>query len=425
MNTTVLLDQEQHAHGNVVRALLKIEGEAPTDANRTRLNLSIVLDRSGSMHGAKLHAAREAAALLVQRLAPEDVVSVVAYDDNVRTVAQPAQGTQQLSHVIRSIEAGGSTNLSGGWLRGRDYAAGNVAPKTASRVLLLTDGLANVGITDHDQLVGLCAGANENGIRTSTIGFGRDYDEVLLGRMAEAGGGHMHYIEHADQAAAIFAEELAGLLSLAAQNLTLNIAPCAAVRQVAVHHSYPRCQTPSGLRLELGDLYAREPKLVLVEFLLPTTAQDPLEVARLVLQGTVIGADGSVKQQEIALDITTSFAEGPVSNAEVRRELLLLEAAKVRAEVLEDQRRGNYDVAMHKMLKVSEKLVQYSAGDAQVEEEAADIKLLAERMSEEKWTAAESKYMYQRSYDSSRAMRKKQEHIARLQRQKPESGPNA
>jgi Ca-activated chloride channel family protein len=86
MQTSVLLDQQPHPHGHIVHALLKIEGTAPTQSNRTPLNISIVLDRSGSMQGPKLLAARDAAALLVQRLAPEDAVSVVAYDDVVRTI---------------------------------------------------------------------------------------------------------------------------------------------------------------------------------------------------------------------------------------------------------------------------------------------------------------------------------------------------
>src|SRR5688572_25940058 len=111
MKTTISLDQEPQHQGCIVRALLKVEGDVPTAANRTPLNLSIVLDRSGSMHGPKLHAAREAAALLVQRLAPEDMVSVVAYDDTVTTVSMPttASGTN-VTAAIRNIDAGGSTN---------------------------------------------------------------------------------------------------------------------------------------------------------------------------------------------------------------------------------------------------------------------------------------------------------------------------
>jgi Ca-activated chloride channel family protein len=420
MKTELLLDQEIHPQGYVVHALLKIEGEAPRASNRTPLNLSIVLDRSGSMGGPKLSAARDAAAMLVQRLAPEDIVSVVAYDNHVATVAEPASGTNaQLTNEIRNIQAGGSTNLSGGWLRGRDYVSRNYTPKHANRVLLLTDGLANVGITDHDQLVGMCAQANEHGIRTTTIGFGQDYDENLLGRMAEAGGGHMHYIEHSDQAAAIFGEELSGLLSLAAQNLTLTIQPADAAAMVAVHHSYPRYETADGLRLELGDLYAREPKLVLIEMLVTAGPSAAVDVARLTLQAAVLAEDGSIKQQEIVVNVTTSPADGPVSNAEVRRELLLLEAARVREEALADQRNGNYHAAFDKMQRMSEKLRAAGLNDAQVEEEAADLQLMSAQMSPDSWGVAETKYMHQRAYDSSKATRAKMQHIARTKRQKP------
>src|SRR5436190_18176888 len=100
MKTTLQLDQEPVPQGNIVRALLKIEGDAPAAGNRTPLNLAIDLDRSGSMNGHKLHAAREAAALLVQRLAPTDTVHVVTYDDTVATI-DPAE--------IRNIVSGGST----------------------------------------------------------------------------------------------------------------------------------------------------------------------------------------------------------------------------------------------------------------------------------------------------------------------------
>jgi Ca-activated chloride channel family protein len=421
MKTELLLDQEAHPQGYVVHALLKIEGEAPGTANRTPLNISIVLDRSGSMDGSKLHAARDAAAMLVQRLAPEDMVSVVAYDDQVTTVAEPASGTSvHLTNQIRAIHAGGSTNLSGGWLRGRDHVACNNTPKNANRILLLTDGLANVGITDHERLVGMCAQANEHGIRTTTIGFGQDYDENLLGRMAEAGGGHMHYIEHSDQAAAIFGEELSGLLSLAAQNLTLTIQPTDAAAMVAVHHSYPRYETADGLRLELGDLYAREPKLVLIEMLVTSLAPAAVDVARLTLQAAVLGENRSIEQQEIVINVTTS-ADGPVSNAEVRREMLLLESARVRQDALADQQRGDYNAAFEKMQHMSEKLRAAGLDDAQVQEEAADLHLMSAQMTAETWGMAETKYMHQRAYDSSKAMRAKMQHIARTKRQKPDA----
>ena len=120
MKTSVVPDHQLATErmGYVVRALLKFEGDAGENDSKAPLNLSLVLDRSGSMSGAKLRYARKAAAFLVRRLRPEDVVSVVAYDDAVTTVSEPATGGQQagLAAEIEAIRTGGSTNLSGGWL---------------------------------------------------------------------------------------------------------------------------------------------------------------------------------------------------------------------------------------------------------------------------------------------------------------------
>src|SRR5678816_4606718 len=127
MHHTVLVDYELVVaqQGFIVRALLKLEGKAPTPDNRIPLNLSVVLDRSGSMAGDKLAAARDAAAMLVQRLHPTDTVSVVAYDDGVITVADTAHGAWQSTfpHPIQHLTTGGRTNLSGGWLCGRELVA--------------------------------------------------------------------------------------------------------------------------------------------------------------------------------------------------------------------------------------------------------------------------------------------------------------
>jgi Ca-activated chloride channel family protein len=256
--------------GWLLRALLKIEGEVRAAEDRAPLNLSLVLDRSGSMNGAKLSAVKEAATLLVQRLAPTDTLSLVAYDDGVSVVAPPAAGSEQphLVQQIRAITVGGMTNLSGGWLQGRKFVADHAREGSVNRILLLTDGLANVGITDPQKLIGLCREAAAQGVTTTTIGFGEGYDEDLLSAMADAGGGGAYYIEQPDQAPGVFDEELQGLLSIAAQNVTVEISTTDAVEACRVLHSYPSTQANGVLSLQVGDLYAREPRPVLVEFLL-------------------------------------------------------------------------------------------------------------------------------------------------------------
>lgn len=421
MKTTIMLEHEPYGAGgasgggdggaaaHVVRALLRIEAEPRSDQARVPLNLSIVLDRSGSMAGAKLAAAREAAALLVRRLWPEDVVSVVAYAEGVMTIAPPATGAEQegLPRRIEAIRSGGSTNLSGGWLRGRELVGQNLRKEGVNRVLLLTDGLANVGIVDPDALTGLCAAARREGITTTTIGFGADYDEHLLRAMADAGGGNTYYIERPDQAPGIFEEEIQGLLSLAAQNLAVTVMPAPAASVTAVHHDYRRAPAENGVRLELGDLYAREPRSLLLEFLVRTrpgpVPAEEAAVATVCVTGHVITSSGDVEHREIRLPITFSPAEGPRVNPEVRRELMLIRTARARQEALERRARGDFDGASTVLSEIAAALELGWVHDPELAEEAADLRAMARKFYLRDITVRDAKYLYQRSYDNLRS----------------------
>jgi len=409
MKTTVLLDHEPVADGGwMVHALLRIEGEAPKDRDRTPLNLSLVLDRSGSMWGEKLDAATRAAAMLARRLAPEDVVSVIAFDDHVDVVAPPATGEaqEQLPDLIRGIQPGGSTNLSGGWLRGRDLVADCLREGGVNRVLLLTDGMANVGITDPDQLVGLCASATRLGIGTTTIGFGEDYDEDLLKAMADAGRGGTYYIEKVDQASGVFEEELEGLLSIAAQNVRVTVEPGADASFVKVLHDYPSHAEGQILTLEVGDLYAREPRRVLMEFLLPPeapAAEGTAQVGRVTVTAHVITEAGGVELHEITLPLTLSPEEGGRVEPEVRKELLLLEAARLRREALEARERGDWGTAAQALRGYGNRVAAAGLQDPEVLEEARDLEGMAASFDRAEVDAADVKYMKQRAYSRQRS----------------------
>lgn len=416
MKTSVLLDHEPVAGGRVVRALLRVEADATPPGDRLPLNLSLVLDRSGSMHGGKLEAARSAAAQLVRRLAPEDTVSVVAYDDEVRTVAMPATGTAQadLPRRIESIRTGGSTNLSGGWLRGHELVRENLRERGVNRVILLTDGQANAGLTDPQQLTGLAAQGRQAGVTTTTVGFGADYDEKLLRAMADAGGGNTYYIEERDQATAIFADELQGLLSLGAQNVAIRVEPEPAARVAAVYHDYPSSAQDGTLRLELGDLYAREPKPLLVELLVGDDADGSVLVATFIVSGDVVTSDG-VERRTITLPITVAMSEGARVEPEVRREMLLISAARARRQAMELRDQGNLPAAASALRATGTMLRTDVAfgSDAEVAEEAGDLETLAASFDMHAVSEADMKYMYQRSHDSMRGRRSKAELIRR------------
>lgn len=420
MKPSVLLDYQAAVErdGFVVRALLKLEGQAPQNG-RAPLNISLVLDRSGSMAGPKLHFAREAAAMLVRRLSPEDVVSVVTYDDQVDTLASPARGDGQVSlaNTIRHIGSGGSTNLSGGWLKGREHLQqGRTLDERikANRLVLLTDGLANVGITDGNQLVGLCRQALENGVTTTTIGFGADYDEQLLRSMADAGGGNTFYIETPDQAPGVFEEEIEGLLSLAAQNISIEVRPTDDVELVRVHHDVPAHQIEGGFALEFGDLYAREPRSVLIEFFAPCVLDSTQrEIARIIMRADVLTAEGGVEHQEITIPIASTLSAEGHSEPEIQRQVLLLSAAKAREEALRRRDMGDFGGAEHVLRETSAALSVAACEAPEVSEQAGDLNALADQMRENSFSLREEKYMRQRAYNAHRGKQLYEEKLRR------------
>ncbi len=416
MNTRIRLDHEPVADGGyVVRALLRINGEAPDAGDRPPLNLAVVLDRSGSMAGlGKLERAKEAASLLVRRLADDDLVSIIAYDDEVRTHAARVPGArrQELLARVADLDTGGSTNLSGGWLRGRELVAADLTDGGVNRVLLLTDGLANVGITDPGQLRDLVASAAAKGVSTTTIGFGVDYDERLLRSLAEAGGGSTYYIELPDQAPAVFEAEIEGLMALAAQNVTVTLVAGAAVEHATALHGYPRQQTDDGaLVLELGDLYAHEPRSLLVEFLINDDGAGEIDVATFTIEGYVLLPGGRIEKRTITLPVVVTRGKAAVVDPEVRREALLLEAARAREDALEDRARGAFDQGARTLRHIAEKLAPSAPDDPQIQDEIDDLHDLARKFDDEQVTLADAKWMYQRAYGSAQSKRATMERV--------------
>jgi Ca-activated chloride channel homolog len=204
-------------------------------------------------------------------------------------------------------------------------------------------------------------------VSTTTIGCGVGYDERLLRAMAEAGGGSTYYIEAPDQAPAVFETEIAGLMTLAAQNVTVTVETAAAVEHAKVLHRYPRQPTTDGsLRLELGDLYALEPKSLLMEFLISGDDGAEVDVATLTAEGYVLLPNGGVEKRVVKLPIRVVRSGAAVADPEVRREILLLEAARVREDALQDRARHASAEGAAKLRRVAERLAPSAASDAAI-----------------------------------------------------------
>jgi Ca-activated chloride channel homolog len=206
----------------LVRVLPPSIGMAVT---RPGLNLGLAIDRSGSMAGQKQQFALEAACYAVEQLLPGDRVAVTIFDDKIETIVPNtvAENKAAICSRIRQVYARGSTALHGGWTEAGMQVAGHLNPSCLNRVILLTDGLANVGETNADRIGSDVSGLSSRGVGTSAMGIGEDYDEDLLEAMARSGDGNFYHIQSVDQLPLFFGAELQGLAGTLGAKVSLGI----------------------------------------------------------------------------------------------------------------------------------------------------------------------------------------------------------
>lgn len=192
---------------------------------RTPLNLAIVLDKSGSMSGAKIEKTRQAAMQLVDRLGADDYLSVITYSDSVDVLfeSQKVEDPERLKSRISRISSSGSTALYAGVEAGAKELARHFSTKRINRVILLSDGLANVGPKNPADLRRLGRELSERGIAVTTVGVGDDYNEDLMAGLAEASDANYYYVQDTEKLSEIFAKELGELTTVAAREVRIEI----------------------------------------------------------------------------------------------------------------------------------------------------------------------------------------------------------
>lgn len=240
------------------RRYLQISLRAPRAAQgRAPVGLALVLDRSGSMGGSKWPQARAAALQALDRLTPQDRVALVVFDDRVDTLLPLTPvlplTRQQAQQLLAGIGPRGSTDLAGGWLIGCGLIGQEDKAARLRRCFLLTDGEANVGITDPAQLSQHASALRQLGVITSTFGVGDDYHEALLGGLADAGGGAFHDIAQAASIPAILGRELGDALAVVCADTQVRLSwqdPLA----VTVLGPWHSTAAEWALTLHLGDL---------------------------------------------------------------------------------------------------------------------------------------------------------------------------
>jgi len=265
-NPVVLAGEKQTGYLRV--AMKGFELDDPSQ--RTPVNVAIVLDKSGSMSGQKIDKAKEAAIMAIQRLRPDDIVSVVVYDHTVSVVvpATKVSDREAIFAAIRRINAGGNTALFAGVSKGAHEVRKFLDDQRVNRIILLSDGLANTGPSSPGDLAQLGESLMREGISVTTIGLGIDYNEDLMTRLAAASDGNNYFAEEARDLDNVYAREFGEVLSVIAQEVGLRIECAEGVRPVRV---LGREADINGrvITAALNQLYSRQTKYILIEVELP------------------------------------------------------------------------------------------------------------------------------------------------------------
>lgn len=335
----VELDRSVLPAGAEQTAVVKITLEAPPAprmADRPPVNLTLVLDRSGSMSGSKIENAREAAIEAVRRLGGRDIFSLVIYDHEVETLvpARSAQYVEWIETRIRAIQPRGNTALFSGVSQGAAEIRKHLGGPYVHRILLLSDGLANVGPSSPEDLARLGAALVKEGISVTTIGVGTDFNEDLMTQLARTSDGNHYFVESSGDLPRIFAQELGDVLSVVASQVEIEVECPGGVVPLRIIGRDGQI-FGNKVQLQMNQLYGGQEKYVLVEVRVPAAlagSSAPIASARCLYQNTLsqqpesvtagvdarFSADEAVVRESADLDVNRAYIHNEIAETRER-----------------------------------------------------------------------------------------------------------
>jgi Ca-activated chloride channel family protein len=355
-------------HKSTVYLKVGLHGqEVGANARRPPVNICLAIDRSGSMAGEKLVRARDGAIAALRRLSPEDTVSVVAYDDTVDVLVPASAASQRgiIEQGILALQPGGSTALYAGVVKCAQQVRSRFAPDRVNRVILLSDGQANVGPSSPAALGALGGELMAEGISVSTVGLGLDYNEDLMTELALRSDGRHTFVEHASDLTAFLDGELTAVTSVVASEVDLSIRCRGGVRPVRVL-GRPATIVGSLAHALFGKVYGGREHFLVVELEVPAAAAGgdrPLADVELTYRDLVSGSAQHEKVSPSArFSASAKDVDAHLDNTVMGVvEIAMADLASERALALRDQ--GQIDEAQNILnqnaVRLQQKAQQY------------------------------------------------------------------
>ena len=410
MNVKALLDVDMVALEAADKVTLMLDLTAPANpAQSTRPGqaIQVVLDRSGSMEGQPLDAAKGSLLKLVSRLAPQDAFGLVAFDDSalviVPTRTMADHHMPSLRKSIRDLQTGGSTDISAGYLMGLRELT-RVQATGGSTLLLISDGHANAGEQDPKFFQEVSTKSATEKVTTSTIGLGNGYDETILEALAQGGGGAHRFAGSIDEAVGAIAAEVDDLLDKTIVNAVLRVTPTSAMSgapAIEIVQRLPYWKDGETFVVQLGDLYSGENRRFIIDLDVPGIASLGLcKIADITIEYLDLA-----QRQEISVTMPVNVnvvpgdvAAGRIADPIVRAERLILEAQTAKSLAVDELLNGKIKEASSRLKGAASSLRREASlipvTDERSAESLAIIKAEADEIDVLAQTAEDQDVMY-------------------------------
>ncbi len=362
-----------------LNVLVRLTADKIEVHQRSPLDLAIIIDRSGSMRGDKVRQVKQAAMNLIDKLDRMDRVTLISYASDVmvhdRRLPMDAPGREALKNKIAILWAGGSTALGPALFDGLDILGKADREETdIAHVLMLSDGIANVGESRPDRLAAATARAFGEGVSVSTLGVGLDYNEDLMTRLADQGGGRYHFAKDGEAIAGILNDEFAGLSATVARSMVLTFKSKDGVKLQRVF-GYATWEEDDETRIKVGTLHSGQTREILLQVRVTPAGMEKLAVGDLGLKFVDVGNDGTRVVHSFPLAVgVTEDGEGvkESENTEVTIRVAEVESAEAMDRAARAVDRGDWQAART--------IIDGSIGQLRSQNEATPSKRIVEQL---------------------------------------------